>query len=170
MSLQMTSNPLDIALEGKGYFAVTTPTGTAYTRNGSFALNAQGQLITKQGYPVQGDGGGDLVIPEGSKHITITPDGQVSTEQGEVGVIKVADFADQQSMQEMGDGLYTATGAEIPVENVRVVQSAVEGSNVNPILEMNRMVEVLRAYQSTYRMLTNDHERIRGAIQKLTRV
>lgn len=169
-SLQMTSNPLDVALEGKGYFAVTTPNGTAYTRNGSFALNAQGQLITKQGYPVQGDGGGDLVIPEGSKHITITPDGQISTEQGEVGVIKVADFADQQSMQELGDGLYSSAAPEVAVENPRMVQSTVESSNVNPILEMNRMVEVLRAYQSTYRMLTNDHERIRGAIQKLTRV
>lgn len=168
-SLQMTSNPLDVAIEGKGYFAVTTPTGTAYTRNGSFAMSADGTLITKQGYPVQGDGGGNLVIPEGSKHITITPDGQISTEQGEVGQLKVADFADPQSMQELGDGLYSATG-EIPVENVRMVQSSVEGSNVNPILEMNRMVEVLRAYQSTYRMLTNDHERIRGAIQKLTRV
>ena len=169
-SLQMTSNPLDVALEGKGYFAVTTPNGTAYTRNGSFAMSADGTLITKQGYPVQGDGGGTLVIPEGAKHITITPDGQVSTEQGEVGVLKVADFADQQSMQELGDGLYSSTAPEVLVENVRMVQSSVEGSNVNPILEMNRMVEVLRAYQSTYRMLTNDHERIRGAIQKLTRV
>ena len=171
-SLQMTSNPLDIALEGKGYFAVTTPTGTAYTRNGSFSLNADGQLVTKQGYLVQSDGGAELTIPEGAKHIGVTPDGMLTTEQGDVGMIKMVDFADQQRMEEMGDGLYTVGGAaEIPVEpTTRMVQSAVESSNVNPILEMNNMVEVLRAYQSTYRMLTNDHERIRGAIQKLTRV
>lgn len=170
-SLQMTSNPLDIALEGEGYFAVTTPSGTAYTRNGSFSMDAQGQVVTKQGYPVLGDGGAPLVIPEDAHHISVTADGLLSTEQGEIGQIKVTNFTEQQKMQELGDGLYSPGGArETPVTNTRMVQSAVEGSNVNPILEMNRMVEVLRAYQSTYRMLTNDHERIRGAIQKLTRV
>lgn len=171
-SLQMTSNPLDVALEGEGYFAVSMPDGsTSYTRNGSFSLNGQSQLVTKQGYPVLSDGGQPLVLPEDARHITITEDGQISTEQGEVGQLQLTGFDDQQKMQELGDGLYAAgTAQQTPATNTRMVQSAIEGSNVNPILEMNRMVEVLRAYQSTFRMLSNDHERIRTAIQKLTKV
>ena len=172
-TLQMTGNDLDIALEGEGYMAVTMPGGeTSYTRNGSFSLNDRGELVTKQGYAVQGANGGTIVIPPEARHITVSPDGFVSTEQGEVGPLKVTNFENHQAMQELGDGLYSMAegAAEIPPERLSFVQGAVESSNVNPILEMNRMVEVLRAYQSTYRMLTNDHERIRGTIQKLTRV
>ncbi len=171
-SLQQTGNPLDVALEGEGYFGITTAGGTAYTRNGSFSLNANGELVTKQGNMVQDEAGNAIVVPEDAKHITITRDGMVSTEQGELAQLKLVNFDNHQTMNELGDGLYSvgAGTLEQPVENTRIVQGAVEGSNVNPILEMNRMVEVLRAYQSTYRMLTNDHERIRGAIQKLTKV
>lgn len=170
-SLQMTGNDLDVALEGDGYFVVGGPNGNRYTRNGSFSLNAQREIVTKTGERVLG-GGAPLVVPEGARNITISPDGFITTEQGEVGQFDMAGFANQQQMTEEGDGFYTAAEGVVagPAGDVRMVQGAIEGSNVNPILEMNRMVEVLRAYQSTYRMLTNDHERIRGAIQKLSRV
>ncbi len=170
-ALQMTGNNLDVAIEGDGYFVVGGANGNRYTRNGSFSLNAQRELVTKTGERVLG-GGAPLVIPEDARQITISPDGFVSTETGEVGQLDIANFADPQTMNEEGDGFYTAApGVQPgPAGEARFVQGAVESSNVNPILEMNRMVEVLRAYQSAYRMLTNDHERIRGAIQKLTRV
>lgn len=170
-SLQMTGNDLDVALQGEGYFTVGGPNGNRYTRNGSFSLNAYRELVTKTGERVQGDGG-PIVIPQEARHITITPEGMVATEQGEVGQIRIVNFADQQQMLEEGDGFYSAAAGVNPgvAEDARVVQGAIESSNVNPVLEMNRMVEVLRMYQSTYKMLQNDHERIRGAIQKLTRV
>lgn len=170
--LQMTHNDLDVALEGEGFFAVQGADGVArYTRNGSFMLDGTRQIVNKMGVPVMGVNNTPLVVPPEARHITITPDGSVTTDQGDVGQLKVATFDNLQMLKPMGDGLYDAGGMiEQPVVTPRVVQGAVEGSNVNPILEMNRMVEVLRMYQSTYRMLQNDHERIRGAIQKLTRV
>lgn len=170
-SLQRTDNDLDVALEGEGYLVVGGPNGNRYTRNGSFALNNNRELVTKTGERVQGDGG-PIVIPPEARHITISPEGMVSTEQGEVGQMQIVNFANQQQMLEEGDGFYSAAGGALPAPatGVRVIQGAIESSNVNPVVEMNRMVEVLRMYQSTYKMLQNDHERIRGAIQKLTRV
>lgn len=170
--LQQTGNPLDVALEGDGYFAVTTPAGRRYTRAGNFTLNANREIVTKNGQPVEGDGGGRLVIPPEATRITITRDGSITTDVGDVGRLKVTHFENEQQLVEQGNNLLRAPAdiVERPPEDLRVVQGAVEGSNVNPILEMNRMVEVLRMYQSTHRMLQNDHERIRSTIQKLTRV
>lgn len=171
-ALQQTGNSLDVALEGDGYFVTSGQNGTRYTRNGSFSLNTDRQLITSTGALVQGDGG-PIEIPQEAHHITISPEGMVSTEQGEIGQLQIATFGAEQKLNEMGDGSYSAPQGVTPgpaTAATRVVQGAVEGSNVNPVLEMNNMVEVLRQYQNMYKMLQNDDERIRGAIQKLTAV
>lgn len=169
-ALKQTHNDLDFALQGDGYFAVETPQGTRYTRDGSFALNANREIVNKSGYKLLG-GGGPITVQEGAAHITVTRDGTVSTNLGEIGKVKVVTFQNQQEMVEVGENLYDATRlAELPVENLHVVQGSIEGANVNPVVEMNKMIEILRLYQATQKMLMNDHERIRGAIQKLTRV
>lgn len=170
-ALRQTYNDLDVALHGDGYFAVQTEGGTTrYTRDGSFSLNASRELVNKSGYKVMGDGG-PIVVQEGASKITITADGTVSTNLGEIGKLKVVTFDQPQKLVEIGENLYDGKNQpEKPVERLKVVQGSLEGANVNPVVEMNKMIEILRSYQATQRMLMNDHERIRSAIQKLTRV
>lgn len=167
-TLRQTFNKLDVAIEGDGYFAVQTPEGVRYTRDGGFALNAAREVVTKAGFQVLGDGG-PITIQADATDITITPQGDVTTDKGPVGRIRVVAFANPQMLRAQGNNLYDANGAvEQPVDDARVQQGMLESSNVNPVVEMNKMIQVLRAYQATQRMLMDDHQRQLGAIQKLT--
>lgn len=167
--MQQTNNPLDFALSGNGYFAVQTPDGVKYTRDGSFSLNANRELIDKSGNKVMGEGG-PITIPAEAAMIKMSPEGEVSTEAGAIGRIKVVDIEDAQNMQRGGDNLFSMKNVrERPVENLKIMQGMLEGSNVNPVLEMNRMIELLRSFQSAQRIVQNDHDRIRGMIEKLTK-
>jgi flagellar basal-body rod protein FlgF len=170
-SVSRTGNTFDLALNGDGYFAVQTAAGDAYTRAGAFSLNATGEIIDQSGNKVLSDGGTPIVIPPEATDIQVTPEGVITASVGEIGRLKVVDVDKPQLMQRLGDNLYRLNGAvEKPVENTRVVQGALEGSNVNSVLEMNKMIEILRSYQATARMMQTDHDRIRGAIQKLSSV
>lgn len=170
-ALTQTHNKLDLSIQGEGYFKVQTPQGPRYTRDGGFALNADREIVTKSGYPLLNDSNSAMVVPPEATHITVTPGGIISTELGDIGKIRVVTFSQEQDMVEAGENLYDASQLqERPVANLQVVQGMIEGSNVNPILEMNKMIEISRMYQAAQRILQNDHERIRGAIQKLTRV
>lgn len=169
-SLMQTHNTLDFAINGEGYFVVQTPDGPRYTRDGGFQLNEQRQLVNKSGYALQGDGG-PITIPPEAAQVHLTAGGVVTTEEGDVGRIRVVRFDNEQALKKTGENLYdAATENPQTVDSPRLAQGALEGSNVNPVVEMNKMIEVLRMYQATQRMLQNDHERIRGTIQKLTRV
>lgn len=166
-----TSNPLDMAISGDGYFAIQTKDGVRYTRDGSFTMNAERQVVNAQGNALLDDGGSPIVIPLEVNNISISSDGVISGETGTIGRVSLVNFANQQMMKKEGDNLYSAGGQpETPVENRRVAQGLVEASNVNPVVEMNRMVELMRLFQATQKMLDNDHDRIRGSIQKLTSV
>lgn len=168
--LQQTGNPLDLALEGSGFFAIETANGPRYARAGNFSLDMEGRIVTQNGNPVLSDGGQPITIPQGDGQIMIAADGTISTaESGIIGRIGVLRFADEQKMLEEGHGLYNANG-EVPVqaENTKVLQFMLEGSNVQPVLEMNRMIEIVRNYQQTQRLLQTDHERQRNVISRLT--
>lgn len=166
-----THNPLDVAISGEGYFAIETQGGVRYTRDGNFVLNAERQMVNAQGNPVLDEGGSPITIPPTDHDITISSDGVVSGKTGPLGRLKLVSFENQQMMKKEGDNLYTAGGqAETPVEDRRVSQGLLESSNVNPVVEMNRMIELMRLFQATQKMLDTDHDRIRGSIQKLTQV
>lgn len=167
--LRNTGNPLDVALEGPGFFGVQTPEGVMYTRAGNFQINGAGELVTGSGLQVADAGGGAIVIPAESTEIKISRNGTVSTEQGEVAQMMVVEFENSQTLEATGNGLYKTEEAGNPSENTFVMQGMIEGSNVNAVLEMTRMIDVSRAYQSTQRMIQNEHDRQRGMIQTLTR-
>jgi flagellar basal-body rod protein FlgF len=170
-SLTQTHNPFDVALQDKGFFAVQAAEGIRYTRDGSFGLNKDRQLVNKSGLPIVNDNNEPITVQADATQIRITEEGEITSEFGTIGRIKVVQFDDERGMTRIGDNMFDAQGqAEIAVTRPRIVQGAVENSNVNPVIEMNRMIEVLRVYQATQRMLQTDHERIRGAIQKLTSV
>lgn len=170
-SLTQTHNPFDVAMQAEGFFAIRGTTGVSYTRDGSFSLNSERQLVNKAGFPVLNGNDEAISVPADATQIRITEDGEITSENGTIGRLKVVEFADKQALTRLGNNMFDAQGqAEIVIDQPRMVQGAIENSNVNPVIEMNRMIEVLRNYQSTQRMLQTDHERIRNAVQKLTSV
>lgn len=170
-SMSQTHNAMDMAISGDGYFVVQTAQGLRYTRDGSFSMNSNRELVDKSGNRVMGDGG-PIAFPAEATDIKISGDGTISTQEGTLTRLKIVNVDNPQGMQRGGDNLFAigTTGRETPVTNAHVVQGALEASNVNPVIEMNRMIELLRMFQSTQKMLQNDHERIRSTIEKLTKV
>ena len=159
---QMTSttNQLDVAISGDGY--------PRYTRNGVFQLNADGELVTSSGERVLGDGGNAITLPPNSSDITITRDGTVSTDQGPAGRLRLVRFDNEQALVKLANGLYDAEGQDaLPAEDAEVMQGMVEGSNVQGIIELTRMIETVRQYSSAGKMVNDEHERQRRAIQSL---
>ncbi len=169
-TLLKTDNPLDIAISGKGYFAVQTPQGTQYTRQGSFQLSADGQLVTPDGYPVLSGGGSAVTIPTEATEIAIGRDGTISTDKGDAGKIQVLAFNDENAMKETQAGFFTATETPTIDEAAVLNQGMIEGSNVKPVVEMTRIIEVSRAYQRVANMISAENDRMKSAIRTLGRV
>ena len=166
--IRVTGNPLDVAIQGKGWMGVQTGEGIMYTRAGNFQMTVAGELVTGRGDLVAGEGGATITIPDDAKEIRIAEDGTVSTDQGPVGKIMVVEFANDQDLEAAGNGLYKTAAEPQPVADSRVMQGMIEDSNVQPVLEMTRMIDVLRAYQNTQRMLQSEHDRERTMIQRLS--
>lgn len=167
--MQRTENPLDLALVGPGYLGIQTNEGVMYTRSGNLQINVNGELVTGTGNLVASADGDSITIPEDSKHIRITEDGFVANENGEIGKLLIAEFENVQNLEAMGNGLYKSDTEGIPSENTRVLQGMLEGANVTPVLEMTRMIDTLRSYQNTQKILDNEHERQRAMIRQMTR-
>ncbi len=166
--LTTTENPLDLAISGDAYFEIDTPVGPRYTRNGVFQLNADGEIVTSSGLRVLGDGGTAITLPPTTSNITITRDGTISSDQGPAGRLRLVRFDNEQALVKQADGLYDADGQDAaPAENAEVLQGMVEGSNVQGIIELTRMIETVRSYSATGRMVNDEHERQRRAIQSL---
>jgi flagellar basal-body rod protein FlgF len=162
-----TDNPLDVAIEGEGYFTVATEEGERYTRNGQFRLNDIGELVTADGDLVLNDGGGAIVVPPGSPSVTIAPDGTVSVPGELLGRLGVVVFEDFQDLEKAGHGLYRTDQAPVPRETITVVQGMIEGSNVRPVVEMTEMMTTLRAYQGTQKIIDAHHELQRRMVERM---
>lgn len=152
-SLRMTNNPLDVAVTGPGYFIVETPFGERYTKSGNFQIDAEGTLMNTQGYPVMGNDGGRIILPENANKVEINGMGQVLVDGNDVGQIGLAEFADEQKMERMGDTLYRAKEEPLPADSSRVVQGAIENSNVSAVSELIRVQEVSRSVGSTAKFI-----------------
>ena len=162
-----TGNPLDLAIEGEGYFTIQTADGVRYGRSGQFRLNELGELATADGDLVLDDGGAPLAVPLDAGEITIAADGTLSTAAGVAGRLELVTFADEQRLRKVGGGLYRTDQAPLPASDARLVQGALEGSNVHPIVEMTQMMATLRAYQGTQRLLDTHHDLQRKAIERM---
>ncbi len=165
--IKNTGNALDVALVGPGYFGVRAQDGVQYTRAGNFAINAKGELITAQGNQVADQGGGIINIPADAQYVTIDEKGIVSTDQGPVANLMVAEFKDYQKLNPVGNGLYKTDEQATPASDTRVLQGKLEGSNVQAVLEMTRMIDILREYQAVQNVMKNEHDRQRTGIQKI---
>ncbi len=169
-TLSRTGNALDVALEGEGFFAVETPLGTRYTRNGHFQLDAQNRLVTSQGYAVLSAGGQPITLPPNAADINIGADGTISVGRGTVGKIQAVTFEQPQAVTPAADGLYLTDQQPEPATKTKVVQGMIEESNVQPVLELTRMLGVARAYGSIKDFLDQENTRQRNTIDKLAKV
>ncbi len=145
--VQTTGNPLDVYIDGDGFFAVETPAGTRYTRNGSFTVDSEENLVTQEGFKVLGEGGSIQISGE---QVTVDADGNVIVDGEQTGKLKIVAFANPQSLVKAGKNLFrpVAGATESTPETVRVQQGAVEGANVDTVRIMTEMIEVLRGYES----------------------
>ncbi|MDZ4349163.1 MAG: flagellar basal-body rod protein FlgG [Xanthomonadaceae bacterium] len=161
-----TGNALDVAVNGRGFFEVLLPDGTpAYTRDGSFQINAQGELVTNAGYAVQPG----IQIPEGAQSVSIGSDGTVSVQLAgqaqpiQVGQLSVTDFVNPAGLQARGENLYLETAASGPAQTGTpglggtgtLVQGALESSNVNVVEELISMIETQRAYEMNAKAISS---------------
>ena len=152
-----TGRALDLAIAGRGFFAVETPQGIRYTRNGAFTLDAERYLVTEQGYRVLGNQG-PLQLPAGE--VQIQERGQIFVDGEAVGQLRLADFADLQALRKEGATLWAAEQGELAF-NGEVRQGFLEGSNVQVAEEMSRMRTALRLYESNQRVL-QAHDQLTG--------
>lgn len=164
-SIKQTGNPFDLAINGDGYFQVQTPLGIRYTRAGNFQVDSEGTLMTNNGYPVLGADGGQITIPQNAVNVQINAVGQISVDNQEVGQVGLMQFQNEQAMTRLGNNLYTSTetpqpvvpdilvGANGPEVGARMVQGALESSNVTAVTEMVRVMNVSRAVTNTAKFI-----------------
>lgn len=168
--VQTTGAPTDVAIDGEGFFVVEGAGGTRYTRNGAFQINADGMLVTSEGARVMSTAGPIQLAPT-ETGLTIAADGSISTSEGLRGKLRVARFSNLQDLAK--DGVSQFRSDSTPGEataRTRIIQGAVEKSNVRPIVEMSRLVEVTRAYESVSGMLSRQDDVRRSALEKLAEV
>jgi flagellar basal-body rod protein FlgF len=154
---QRTDNPLDLYLQGEGFFIVQTKDGQAYTRKGDFTVNGLKQLVTQAGDPVLGEGG-PITLRNGK--IQVTGDGSIFVDESQVGQLKIADFGNRQNLRNIGGGLYIddGTAGVKKMDRPDIASGSIELSNVNVINEMAQMIEIHRsfeAYQKIIQMLAD---------------
>jgi len=168
--VEQTGNPLNVAVKGSAFIAVQTPQGERYTRNGAFEINPQGTLVTSDGYPVAGDGG-PITINAQETGLAIGSDGTVSTNLGIRGRIKLVSFANPQQLTNEGGNLFASGEAGQPAGlDGRLEAGALERSNVRPVLEMTRLMDVNRTYTMVSSMISRLDELRGSAISRLANV
>lgn len=167
-TLEKTGNDLDLAVEGAGFFAVQTPAGVRYTRNGNFHVDSQGRLVNSTGDPVLGEAG-PITLTSGK--VSISQDGTISQKGGVLARLQLVNFAANQLTPE-GSSKYAApAGAQIPVTEPHVRQGMIEGSNMDPVIGSVQLVMVQRNAQMLQRALqifNNDFDKT--ATEEIARV
>jgi flagellar basal-body rod protein FlgF/flagellar basal-body rod protein FlgG len=169
-SLEQTGNPLDLALEGPGFFAVQAPTGVQYTRNGSFHLSSTGQLVTQEGYSVLGSDGA-ITMPQGTAEISTS--GVISSDGAVAGQIKLVQFDSSVPLTSLGQGYFSApqAAATDAGTDLGVRQGALENSNINPVASAVGLIEIQRNAEMLQRALNTIHTEFnRTAAQELPKV
>ncbi|HYI88513.1 MAG TPA: flagellar basal-body rod protein FlgF [Beijerinckiaceae bacterium] len=166
-AIEHTGNPLDVAIKGDAFLAVQTPAGERYTRNGALEIDAQGQLVTSDGHTVLGDNGPITFTPQESG-FEIAPDGTVTSNQGQRGRLRLVRFDNPQILHNEGTNLLSAPNGGQPAgATSRLEPRAIERSNVRPVVEMSRLIEVNRSYSSVAGMVGRMDELRRTAISRL---
>jgi flagellar basal-body rod protein FlgG len=164
--IRLTGNPLDLAIQGSGFFEVKTPQGARYSRNGMFSLDRQRRLVTNLGYPVMG-ARGEIKIPVGK--LEITTQGEIKVDDKPVDRIRVMEFPDDQMPQKFAEGLFISDKGAV-ARNPQIQAGHIEESNVNALGEMVKMIQGMRSYESAQKLIQAFDRMAETAIQDVGRV
>lgn len=167
--LRQTGAPFDLGIQGDGFFRVRTADGEQFTRDGRFHMDADGRIMTEDGAALLDEGGGDIVIDPKLGPVTIAKDGVVSQGQERLGKIGVFRFPELSVLEKVGENRFRNSSNAQPqpaVESV-IQQGMLEGSNVKPLAEVTRMIEVTRAYESITKMMDANAELSRRLIERM---
>lgn len=173
-ALKRTDNDFDLALVGNGFFCVQAPDGVHYTRKGDFTLNADGVLVTRNGWPVLGNGGEITINSTENPHkyakFAVDEQGNVAVDGKQVDSLRVVEFAEPNRLTKVGNTLFKppdAGAGEIKVEDVKISQGFIELSNVDSVKMMTEMIEVLRGYESYQKIIQSADETYSQAINQV---
>ncbi len=167
--IQSTRNPLDLAIEGEGFFKVKTPEGVRYTRNGNFRLTREGVLVESNGFPVLSRNG-EITLPGGQ--IAVEKDGAIKVDGADRDKLALVTFADLKALKKEGKTLFKLEGEqdEKEAEGTQIVQGALEGSNVNALEEMVQMIDSLRTFEACYKIVQVQDELNAKSVNELAKV
>ena len=166
--LSQTGGSFDFAIQGDGFFLIETPDGLKLTRAGSFTPSAEGELVTPDGYRLLDAGGAPIFIPPDAGVVALAADGTLSANGDPIAQVGLWQPADPLALRHQAGTMFSG-GELIPVEGATVIQGMLEDSNVQPVSEIARMIEVQRAYELGQKFLDAEDERVRGVIQTLGR-
>jgi flagellar basal-body rod protein FlgF len=168
--IQVTGNSLDVALSGHGFFAVNGPSGTLYTRNGSFTTSAGGKLVTAEGYPVRGAGGAALTL-DPALPVQVSEDGTVRQDAAVVGRMEVVDFADAGALGKQGANYFAADPAAARTAvSAGVEQGKLESSNTGAADAAVRLISVMRQFEMMQKAASLADNMSQKAIDEVAKV
>lgn len=171
-ALTRTGATFDMAIEGQGFFQIQTPDGLRFTRDGRFTLDQDGRLVTQAGQAVLDDGGAEILIDPEQGEVAVGVDGSITQNGERTGKVGIYAFANAGVLEKAGDNLFR-NGSNLqpqPAADARLRQGHLESSNVRPVLEMTRMVDVSRAYERTSKMIDSGFELSRRTVERLGKV
>jgi len=173
--IRTTGNPLDVAIEGDGFFVVQTPRGERYTRQGTFSMDAEGYLVTPAGHRVQGDGGEINLRGTGTGSVpAIGDDGTVTVDRSEVGRLRIVSFGEKPALVPEGNALFAAAPGTFPTpveqSKVRLAPEAYESANVDAVAGMIELVDVTRGFETYMNAMRRLDEIVQRAIDDIGRV
>ena len=163
-----TGGQFDFAIQGDGFFLVETPQGERLTRAGSFTPSSEGELVTPDGYRLLDAGGAPIFVPPDARTIALSGDGTLSANGQPIAQVGLWQPVDPLSLRHQSGTLFDG-GDLAPAEGATVMQGMLEDSNVQPVSEIARMIEVQRAYELGQKFLDAEDDRVRGVIQTLGR-
>lgn len=165
--LTKTGGMFDFAIQGDGYFMIATPDGDKLTRFGAFGLDANGALATPDGFAVLDEGGAPIVVPGNAQEISVGDDGVISANGVPIGRMGIYTVATPQSLRPTGGVMLEMAEPPILSETASVAQGFLEDSNVDPMTEITRLIDIQRAYEMGQAIMQREDERMRQAISTL---
>ena len=167
-TLSRTGGSFDFAIQGEGFFLIETPQGERLTRAGNFTPSAEGELVNMDGYRLLDAGGAPIFIPPDAKSVALAQDGTLSSGGQPIARVGLWQPTDPLTLRHQAGTLFAAEELE-PVDGGQIMQGMLEDSNVEPVSEIARMIEVQRAYELGQKFLDAEDNRVRGVIQALGR-
>jgi len=167
--MTQTGGTYDVAIEGAGFFQIQTPNGQRLSRAGSFAVSSENLLVTNDGYEVLDVGGAPIFVPQDAGPVAISPDGTISVQGNPISQLGIVVPNDPNDLTRQEGVMFSVEGGFFPAENGRVMQGFLENSNVNPVREIARMIEVQRAYELGQSFLDKEDARLRKVLETMSR-